>query len=158
MSISPQDESFGGIELASELIRSENAILMASLVQLEEGPGVELALCSIGPEGIGAPRIPLVFLAEDVHELRTMAEVAVQQLPAANYDDEAAALLAQDGDAIATAIRAPAGELFTVGWADGSEVTYVPAADAPAIVRVLAAAQHELAELGVVRLPSGVIN
>ena len=60
---------------------------------------------------------------------------------------------------MATARRAPDGTFWaSLGWADDSGLATVPAAGIGSFVRVLAEAERELMELGLVAFPSELQN
>ena len=161
----PAPEAFGGLELASELV-TEQRLLVAGLVKLPDGYAVELGCWSITDEGLVEPPLPVVFMADGTPQVRRLVETAIAVLPLAEHDADGIAVLAQELDAEGeagemgcTATRAAGGgELFSLLWTDASGVASVPVARAESMARVLAAAERQLAELGLVSLSRNLRN
>jgi hypothetical protein len=145
-----------GAELASEVMHDGRHMLLAFLIPLEDGDGLELGAWSTTGEGkLARPAWPLVFPVGDVDKVRALAERAAATLVQASFKTDDSTVLAEEGSLRASVARGPDGVYWaTLGWADGSGVAVVPAADIASLVRVLAEAERLLTELGLVAFPS----
>jgi hypothetical protein len=163
----PAPEGVGGVELASELLAEQRRLLVARLVRLPDGHAVELGCWSVTDKGLVEPLLPVVLGVASTAEVRRLVETAISVLPLAEYDADGVALLAQRvdvdvdeqdgmGEMGCTATRAAdGGRLFSLWWADAAGIVTVPLGKAAALVRVLAAAERQLAELGLSSPDSG---
>jgi hypothetical protein len=152
-----QDVDRAGVELASEMLRHAHHVLLAFLVRGKDGgEALELGVWSVTPEGrLVRPSRPLLLPVGEVDRVRALAERAVAALPHATCGKDAAAVLERDGKLGATIERAPDGSLWaTLRRMDDGGLAAVPAAEIGSLVRVLAEAECQLAELGRVALPS----
>jgi hypothetical protein len=96
-----------------------------------------------------------VFPVGEVDAVRALAERALAGLPYAAHGQDGDTVLGHAGALAATLTRGPDGAPWaTLGRADGrGGLAAVPAAALGRLVRVLAEAERELAELGLVALP-----
>jgi hypothetical protein len=149
-----------GTELAGEVLPDGRLALLAFLVRGGDGGEAALAL-ELGAWPVAAdgklvePARPLAFPLAEVDRVRALAERGVAALPHAPRGEAAAVLLAaDDGGLGVTARRAADGTRWlALGRADGTGGAAVPAAAADSLVRVLAEAERELVELGLVPFP-----
>jgi hypothetical protein len=155
-----QQVDIAGAELASEVLDDGRLVLLAFLVRGENGAALELGAWSVTTAGkLTRPPRPLVFSVGEVDRVRTLAERAVEALPRASYGEDGIAVLGHDAGLTATAMRAPDGSLWaSLGWKDDTGIATVPAAGIASFVRVLAEAERELMELGLVAFPSAQQN
>jgi hypothetical protein len=147
-----------GTELAGEVLPDGRLALLAFLVRSGDGGGaaLELGAWPVAADGrLVEPARPLTFPLAEVDRVRALAERAVAALPHAPGGEAAAVLLAaDDGGLGVTARRAADGTRWlALGRADGTGGAAVPAAAADSLVRVLAEAERELVELGLVPFP-----
>jgi hypothetical protein len=155
-----QQVDIAGAELASEVLDDGRLVLLVFLVRGENGAALELGAWSVTTAGkLTRPPRPLVFSVGEVDRVRTLAERAVETLPRASYGEDGIAVLGHDAGLTATAMRAPDGSLWaSLGWKDDTGIATVPAAGIASFVRVLAEAERELTELGLVAFPSAQQN
>ena len=155
-----QQVDIAGAELASEVVHDGRLVLLVFLVRGEDGEALELGAWSATAGGkLTRPPRPLVFSVGEVDRVRALAERAVETLPRASYGEDGVAVLGHDGGLTATAMRTPDGTLWaSLGWADDTGLATVPAAGIGSFVRVLAEAERELMELGLVAIPSELQN
>jgi hypothetical protein len=155
-----QQVDIAGAELASEVVHDGRLILLVFLVRGENGKALELGAWSTTTAGkLARPPRPLVFSVGQVDRVRALAERAVEALPRASYGEDGMAVLGHDGELTATAMHAPDGMLWaSLGWTDDTGLATVPAAGIGSLVRVLAEAERELMELGLVAFPSELQN
>jgi hypothetical protein len=155
-------DDLAGTELASEMLPDHQLALLAFLVRgdAEDAPlALELGAWSVAADGrLADPARPLVFPLAEVDRVRALAERAAAALRHPPRGEAAGVLLAAgDGGLGVTASRAPDGTWWvTLGRADGAGVAAVPAGAIDGLVRVLAEAERELVELGLVPFPGGV--
>jgi hypothetical protein len=144
-----------GAELAGEVLHDGGYTLLAFLVPLEDGDGLELGAWSTAGDGkLARPARPLVFPIGDVDRVRGLAERAAAALAQAPFETDDSIVLAEEGSLRASVARGPDGVRWaTLGWADGSGLAVVPAAAIASLVRVLAEAERLLAELGLLAFP-----
>lgn len=149
-----------GAELASEVVHDGRLVLLVFLVRGETGNSLELGAWSTTTAGkLAPPPRPLVFSIGTLDRLRALAEHAVEALPGASYGEDGKAVLARDGELAATAMRASDGTHWvSLGWADDAGLATVPAAGIGSFVRVLAEAERELMELGLLAFPNELQN
>jgi len=153
-----QHADLDGVELASEALPGDRPqVLLAFLVRGEDGgDALELGAWTVTDEGkLVRPARLLVFPVADVDQVRTLAERASAALPHVDDGQDGDAVLGRVGALAATLTRGADGARWaTLGRADGSGgLAAVPAAALGRLVRVLAEAERELAELGLVALP-----
>lgn len=156
----PEDQhaDLTGIELASEVLSGDRRqVLLAFLVRGEDGgDALELGAWAVTDEGkLVRPARPLVVPVGEVDAVRALAERAAAALPHAAPGQDGGAVLGRVGALAAALTRGPDGTPgVTLGRADGSGgLAAVPAAALGGLVRVMAEAERELAELGLVALP-----
>src|SRR3954451_16408516 len=144
-----------GVELAGEVLPAARQALLAFLVRVEAGDGLELGTWAITGKGtLARPCRPLVFPIRDVDKVRALAERALAALPDAPGGVDEIAVLADEGRLRAGVTRSPDGMRWaTLGWADGSGLAVVPLAAVASFERVLAEAERHLTELGLVAFP-----
>jgi hypothetical protein len=148
-----------GAELASEVLPGDRPqVLLAFLVRGEDGGNaLELGAWAVTADGklVRPARPPLVFPVGEVDQVRALAERAAAALPHTAPGQDGGAVLGRAGALAAALTRGPDGAPWaTLGRADGSGgLAAVPAAALGRLVRVLAEAERELAELGLVALP-----
>jgi hypothetical protein len=153
-----QHPDLAGVELASEALPGDHRqVLLAFLVRGEVGgDALELGAWAVTDEGklVRPARQPLVFPVGEVDAVRALAERAAAALPHVNHGQNGDAVLGRAGALVASLTRGPDGTPWaTLGRADGSGLAAVPAVALGRLVRVLAEAERELAELGLVVLP-----
>jgi hypothetical protein len=154
--VDEQHADLAGVELASEMLPDGRQVLLAFLVQGEDGgEALELGVWAVAGEGkLVRPARPLVFPAGEVDRVRRLVEQAVATLPCMPCGAAGPAVLGREGGLEATAVPAPDGTVrATFGRADGGGEVAVPVAAVGSLVRALAEAERELAELGLVTLP-----
>jgi hypothetical protein len=142
-----------GVELASEVLPDGRQVLLAFLVQGEDGgEALELGVWAVADQGrLVRPARPLLLRVGEVDRARRLAERVVAALPHLPGSTAGAAVLGREGGLEAMAVRAPDGTLqATFGWTDAGAQVAVPAAAVGSVVRALAEAERELAELGLV--------
>jgi hypothetical protein len=141
-----------GAELAGEVLRDAGQVLLAFLVRVEEGVGLELGNWAITGKGtLARPCRPLVFPIRDVDKARALAGRAAAALLRTSCGDDEITVLANEGGLRADVTRSPDGRRWaTLGWTDGSGLVAVPMAAVESFERVLAEAERELTELGLV--------
>jgi hypothetical protein len=155
----PRADDLAGAELASEALPGDRPqVLLAFLVRGEDGgDALELGAWAVTDAGklVRPARPPLVFPVGEVDQVRTLAERAAAALPHVDDGQDGGAVLGRIGALAAVLTRGPDGTLeVTLGRADGSGgLAAVPAAALGGLVRVLAEAERELTELGLVALP-----
>jgi hypothetical protein len=148
-----------GTELAGEVLPDGRLALLAFLVRGDDGGAalaLELGVWPVAANGkLVEPARPLVFPLAEVDQVRALAEHAVAALPHAPGGEAAGLLLAVgDGGLGVTASRAADGTRWlALGRADGTGGAAVPAEAADILVRVLAEAERELVELGLLAFP-----
>ena len=147
-----------GVELAGEVLQDARQALLAFLVQVEEGDGLELGTWAITGKGtLARPCRPLVFPVRDIDKVRALAGRAVAALPHTPCGVDGTSVLADEGCLRAGVTRSPDGMHWaTLGWADGSGLAAVPLAAVESFERVLAEAERELIELGLLAFPSSL--
>jgi hypothetical protein len=92
-----------------------------------------------------------VFPVRDVDKVRALAGRAAATLPRTSCGDDEITVLANEGRLRAGVTRSPDGMRWaTLGWTDGSGLATVPVAAVESFERVLAEAERELTELGLV--------
>ena len=128
------------------------ADLLAFLVRVEESVGLELGTWAITGKGtLARPCRPLVFPTRDVEKVRALAGRAAAALQQTSCGVDGITVLAKDGRLRAGITRSPDGMRWaTLGWTDGSGLATVPVAAIESFERVLAEAERELTELGLV--------
>ena len=153
-----EQAGIAGMELAGEVLHDARQALLAFLVRLEAGDGLELGIWAITGKGtLARPCRPLVFPVRDVDRVRALVERAIAALPYASYGEDTITVLAEDGHLRAGVTCSSDGMGWaTLGWADGSGSAAVPAIALESFGRVLAEAERELTELGLVAFPSGL--
>jgi hypothetical protein len=151
-----------GTELAGEVLPGGRLALLAFLVRggddVEAALALELGAWAVAADGkLVEPARPLVFSLDEVDRVRALAERAAAALGRPPGGEAAAVLLAAgEGGLGATASRAPDGTWWVaLGRADGKGGAAVPAGAVDSLVRVLAEAERELVELGLVPFPGG---
>ena len=93
----------------------------------------------------------MVFPGRDIDKVRALAGRAAATLPRTPCGDDEITVLANEGRLRAGATRSPDGMRWaTLGWTDGSGLAAVPVAAIESFERVLAEAERELTELGLV--------
>ena len=139
-------------ELAGEVLHDARQALLAFLVRVEEGVGLELGTWAITGKGtLARPCRPLVFPARDVEKVRALAGRGAAALQHTSCGVDGITVLANEGRLRAGVTCSPDGMRWaTLGWADGSGLAAVPVAAVESIERVLAEAERELTELGLV--------
>ena len=149
-----------GVELAGEVLHDARQALLAFLVRVEEGDGLELGTWAITGKGtLARPCRPLVFPVRDVDKVRALAERAVAALPNTSCGVVGITVLADEGRLRAGVTHSPDGMRWaTLGWSDDTGLATVPAAEIGSFVRVLAEAERELMELGLGAFPSELQN
>jgi hypothetical protein len=153
-------DDLAGTELAGEVLPESRLALLAFLVRGEEGGAalsLELGAWPVAPHGkLVEPARPLVFPLAEVDQVRALAERAVATLrDACGGEGDAVLLAVGDGGLSVTASRAPDGtRSAALGRMNGAGGAAVPTAAADSLVRVLAEAERELVELGLVAFPS----
>jgi hypothetical protein len=150
--VDEQHADLAGVELASEMLPDGRQVLLAFLVQSEDGgEALELGVWAVAGEGrLVRPARPLVVPAGEVDRVRRLVEQVVATLPCGAAGP---AVLGREGGLEATAVPAPDGTVrATFGRADGGGEVAVPLAAVGSLVRALAEAERELAELGLVTL------
>ena len=135
-----------GVELAGEVLHDARQALLAFLVQVEEGGGLELGTWAITGKGtLARPCRPLVFPIRDVDKVRALAERAVAALSHTSCGGDGITVLADEGRLRAGVTRSADGMRWaTLGWADGSGLAVVPVSAVESFERVLAEAEREL--------------
>src|SRR3954451_12308427 len=99
-----------GVELAGEVLRDARQVLLAFLVRVEDGVGLELGTWAITGKGtLARPCRPLVFPVGDVEKVRALAERALAALPDAPGGVDEIAVLADEGRLRAGVTRSPDG-------------------------------------------------
>ena len=152
-------DDLAGTELAGEVLPDGRLALLAFLVRGEDDGAalsLELGAWPVAADGkLVEPTRPLVVPLAKVDQVRALAERAVAALRDARAGEgEAILLAAGDGGLSVTASRAPDGARWAaLGRMDGSGGAAVPAAAADSLVGVLAEAERELVELGLVAFP-----
>ena len=151
-----EQADLAGVELASETLHDAQQVLLAFLVRVEESVGLELGTWAITGKGtLARPCQPLVFPARDVDKVRALAGRAAAALPHTFCAVDEITVLAKDGRLRVGITRSPDGMRWaTLGWADGSGLATVPVAAIESFERVLAEAERELTELGLVAFPA----
>ena len=146
------------MELAGEVLHEARQALLAFLVRDREGDGLELGVWAITGKGtLARPCRPFVFPVRDVDKVRALVERAVAALPHTSCGGDDITVLAEEGHLRAGVTRSPDGMRWaTLGWADGSGVAAVPLAAVESLERVLAEAERQLTELGLVAFHSCV--
>ena len=149
-----------GVELAGEVLDDARQVLLAFLVQVEDDDALELGTWAITGKGtLARPCRPLVFPVRDIDKVRALAGRAVAALPHTPCGVDGISVLADDGHLRASVTRSAEGMRWaTLGWADGSGLAVVPLAALESFERVLAEAERELTELGVLAFPSSLSN
>jgi hypothetical protein len=145
-----------GTELASETLQGGQHVLLAFLARGGDGSeALELGTWSVSEEGKLARLCPsLVFPVRDVDQVRNLVERAVARLRQAPRGENGAVVLARDGGLEAAVMRGPDGTTWaSLGPTGRGGLAVVPAGEIESFVRVLAEAERELAELGLVALP-----
>ena len=147
-----EQADIAGVELAGEVLHDARQVLLAFLVRVEEGVGLELGTWAITGKGtLTRPCRPLVFPVRDVDKVRALAGRAAAALPRTSCNDDEITVLANEGRLRAGVTRSPDGMRWaTLGWTDGSGLAAVPVAAIESFERVLAEAERELTELGLV--------
>ena len=144
-----EQADIAGVELAGEVLHDARQVLLAFLVRVEEGVGLELGTWAITGKGtLTRPCRPLVFPVRDIDKVRALAGRAAAALPRTPCDDDEITVLANEGRLRAGVTRSPDGMRWaTLGWTDGSGLATVPVAAVESFERVLAEAERELTEL-----------
>lgn len=146
-------------ELACEPLLSCESLLMASLVELEDGPAVELGRRAITSQGVLAPFKPLRLAVGALPRVRRLAEQAVARLPATTLGDTPITLFVEDGDLGAALTFSPEeGIWFSLVRANGTEVVAMPIREADVLTRVLRTAEQQLADRGLAPLDRGAAH
>lgn len=149
-----------GIELAGELLPDGRYALLAFLVYAADGgAALELGAWPVAAGGkLARPAQPLVVSAKEVDRVRALVEGAIATLPPVLHGREGGPVeLGHDDGLALTAALGPDGALWaTLGQVDGGGRVAVPAVALASMVRVLAEAERELAELGLVALPETI--
>ena len=151
-----QNADLVGTELASEVLLDGRHVLLAFLARGQDGgEALELGTWSVTEEGKLVRRCPsLLFPLRDVDRVRGLAERAVESLLHRTCGEDEAAVLERDSEFEAIATRGPDGMVWaSLAWPASGGLAAVPAAEIGSFVRVLAEAERELAELGLVDLP-----
>ena len=153
-----QQVDIAGAELASEVVHDGRLVLLVLLVRGEDCEALELGLVRHRRWQAHATAPAMIFSVGEVDRVRALAERAVETLPRASYGEDGVAVLGQDGGLTLT-MHTPDGTLWaSLGWADDTGLATVPAAGDQGFVRVLAEAERELMELGLVAIPSELQN
>jgi hypothetical protein len=157
--IDEQHADLAGVELASELLPDGRQVLLAFLVQGEDGgEALELGVWAVAGGGrLVRPARPLVFPAGEVDRVRRLAERVAATLPGLPRGAVGASVLGREAGLEAMVVPAPDGTVRAIlGRTDGGGEVVLPAAAVGSLVRALAEAERELAELGMVALPDSV--
>jgi hypothetical protein len=145
-----------GVELASEVLPSDHRqVLLAFLVRGKDGgDALELGAWAVTDAGkLVRPAQLLVFPVGDVDKVRALAERASAALPHVDHGQDGGVVLGRAGELEAALTRGSDGAPWaTLGRVDGGGLAAVPAVALGRLVRVLAEAERELAELGLVAL------
>ena len=77
-----EQANIAGVELAGEVLHDTRQVLLAFLVRVEEGVGLELGTWAITGKGtLTRPCRPLVFPVRDIDKVRALAGRAAAALP-----------------------------------------------------------------------------
>jgi hypothetical protein len=99
-----------GVELGGEVLHDARQALLAFLVRIEEGDGLELGTWAITGKGaLARPCRPLVFPIRDVDKVRALAERAVAALPNTSCGVDGITVLADEGRLRTGVTRSPDG-------------------------------------------------
>jgi hypothetical protein len=152
----PSPADLAGIELAGELLPGGRHALLAFLVSATDGgAALELGTWAVAEGGkLARPARPLVVPAKEVDRVRALVQGAAATLNRVPHGQaDGPAELGRDGELTLTTASGPDGAPWaTLGRADAGGLVAVPAAALASLVRVLAEAERQLAELGLVAL------
>jgi hypothetical protein len=149
-----------GVEVASVALPSCSSLLVAGLVPEGEGMVIELGRWPVSPQGVPEPSgAGLRLGTADLPLARRVLSQAEAALPMAVLGEEEIQDLAREGDLAAVVASGPDGQpWFVLTAVERDGLAAVPVADHRALRRVLAEAERELVEAGLMGLSADLAN